>query len=219
MDEKYKYRIKNPEFQGDDEKQGGWIKPISEYEHQKQEKEKMGKTGLDLIKLLKDNGGKLPDDCNILDFETIFQQSKQSDDVIQESSSKKRRASNSAESVSVMNSVREMRNRNPNGIMIRINKNPRAEILKGQDVTQRTIERRKHVELNAELITQKQKKHCIEKGYFNESPYQKIMEQKEQGFMTGGVIYPQSDSDYDPEIDDNENIDECWKKIGKRKKN
>ena len=98
-DEKYGKRIKHPDFQGDDEKQGGWIKPMTLYELQKREKEKMGSTGLDLIKILKDNNGKLPDDFNISEYETIFEQSKEkTDDVttqeISSTSTKKRRKSN-----------------------------------------------------------------------------------------------------------------------------
>ena len=93
-DEKYGKRIKHPDFQGDDQKMGGWIRPLSLYEIQKHEKQKMGSTGLDLIKILKDNNGKLPDDFNISEYQTIFEQSKEeTDDVTTQeiSSTKKRR--------------------------------------------------------------------------------------------------------------------------------
>merc|ERR1711991_384718 len=90
---------------------------------------------------------------NIMEYETIFQQSIQTDDVTQESSRKRRKVSN--------------------------------------------------------IPNTPENRHTI---------IDTVMEQKKQGFMTGGVKYPQSDSDYDPEIDENENIDECWKIMKKKRK-
>ena len=69
-----------------------------------------------------------------------------------------------------------------------------AEVSKGEDVLQSTIERRTIVKLIAKEKTENQRKHCIEKKYLDKSQYKEVLKQKEKGFMTGGVIYPESDS-------------------------